>query len=108
MTAERILPCIIPTRPMAMIGGRDERLRIKSVALDLNDPKVHDEVTKLAARMLATLLRTPVAGLALAAPQVGVNVRLVVTNQGVAYANPIITVQADHDGVETGIEGCRY
>lgn len=72
------------TKPMALVGRKHDALhRPSAVVVDLEHAKA------LADRMFATL--TAKRGLALAAPQVGHALQLVVLWDGTAIINPTIT-----------------
>lgn len=70
-------------KPFALVGRKHSALH--EIAVPVSD--VDGEVRQIARRMAATLHRH--AGLALAAPQVGISLRLVVTRDA-AIANPTV------------------
>lgn len=86
--------------PYALVGRDAPVLRQVAAPVEFITP----EVKRVAARMALTLQRNPI-GMALAAPQVGVSLQIVVTRAGKAYANP--RVEADVESkLVAGPEGC--
>lgn len=88
-----------PARPMNLVGRDHPALRRPAEPLGIPEPK-HQA---LAAQMVETLRRRA-EGLALAAPQVGHSLQIVVTTHW-AVAEPHVTPVED-DGMTVGIEGC--
>lgn len=86
---------------LALVRAKDPALRRVADTITTDDQ--WREVTTLGPRMQATLRARP-NGLALAAPQVGRSLRLVVDVQGRAIANPrVVDVTGD---LAVGVEGC--
>lgn len=91
----------IERRPMALVGKNHPALR--AVAAHIEDP-LSEEMLVLANRMALTLDRTRnPRGVALAAPQVGARVRLIVLSKTEVFANPILT---RHAGSVRAAETC--
>lgn len=91
---------------MELVYYPDERLRQVSAPIDAVDDEIRDLVPKMFEKMYAT------RGVGLAAPQIGVNRRLVVSNETgdrenkeleEVYINPEIIAQ---EGSVRGEEGC--
>lgn len=87
-------------KPYGLVG-RDHPV-LRSVSLPV--AQVTSETRLIAARLAETLRRHP-EGMAIAAPQVGLGIRLVVVSPGRAYANPRYYPDED-SGQITDVEGC--
>ena len=87
-------------KPMALIGKKNPVLT--QIALPVPQDEDMDRLGSLVERMLATCRVK--GGIALAAPQVGVNKRIVVTYEGSVWINPVL--ELDEDEVATEAEGC--
>jgi len=87
-------------KPMALIGKKNPLLY--EVALPVSPEEDMERLSALANRMLATCRVK--GGIAIAAPQVGVLKRLVVTYEGSVWVNPVL--ELDEDEVATEAEGC--
>jgi peptide deformylase len=93
---------IEPARPMALVGKKSQVLT--EVALPVNMHAWEGlKLDQLVARMLATCRVK--SGIAIAAPQVGVGLRIIVTWDGRVVVNPEIEVEDDSEKA-TETEGC--
>lgn len=85
-------------RPMALVGRNHRALH--TPAAEITD--ADDEIRTLASRMYATVIAQ--RGLALAAPQVGASVRMIVSRDGNVSINPVL--RGHSETTELGAESC--
>ncbi len=85
-----------------LVGKKHPALHEVSMPVLINDD-TRGELIVLAARLLATVRVKK--GLAIAAPQVGINKRVVVLYDGSVWVNPRITID-DPDETTTDVEAC--
>lgn len=90
----------LPNKPMALVGRAHPVLHMKAEPILASEL---DDFITLAGRMLATVRAK--GGIAIAAPQVGVPVQLIVQWDGNVLINPEIEID-EEGGSELGIEAC--
>jgi peptide deformylase len=89
------------SKPMAMVGRK--HLALNSPAQEVTE--WDESLVILARRMQATLSR--LSGMALAAPQVGRGLKLVVAKSGGMETNPLVNIVIHPDGnLVSDVEGC--
>ncbi len=87
-------------KPMNLVG-RDHPILL-GVAQPILESEISDYIT-LASRMLATVRVK--GGIAIAAPQVGIPIQLIVQWDGNVLINPEVEID-EESGTEGGLEGC--
>lgn len=85
-------------KPLNLVGRKHPALHQQAAEIEF----IEEEIIELASRMLGTVQVR--RGLALAAPQVGVSIQLVVLHNGNALVNPTVEALTDEEFV--GVEGC--